>query len=873
MEFKEAVVPESVLVNSDEFELGFEYKKNLSLVDYQGEEIKYKTSVREGLKYFCITNELLDTLSFGLIGLKNSANDVVTPIRIPGKNSIKFNFVGKEKQFLLTANELLTVSEYNNNSLILEDVFIKNGSIVFKTNSSVHQYQSDYFYFKNVQNDKIVSGVTSNDEVSFSLRLLKNGIYELNMDGLLNISPDILKNIIMGSINLSIYVNLMGKLVIEVTDKMMASVAQIDNKSIAIDIKFKNITETYCKAVMVIQSNNIVEYISKFKLLDTERSHQRVDIDFAFNDFIPKNNLSKMFIVLIDKYGRQKYLPLMVNNKKVIGNNKYASINELNEIYFLSKIVIPINTENKINELVKSPLPYLIFRERETVDENIVLFESFFGSGIGDNPAGIYNLITDNIDLANKTIVWAINDVDAFINITPSEVLNSIKVVKWNSIEYQNILATAKIIINNTSISPYFSRRESQRLIQTWHGVPLKHLGKDMRNTKGANRNIIRSLAQATDFINPNVFTERKVIETLDLWDISKANRILQPYARNVVENPLAPKSYFSKNKKNVVFAPTWKGDNNNVTDNSEKISEIYKLIIKQFDPEKYTVYLKAHLNSVKYFKDSEYDFLLIDNNVPTEYVLDNTDILISDYSSIMFDFIETQNKPVISYAYDLEEYTRKFGIYPETLTMYDLWIAKDEQEFIAMLNNIDKYPYIKSNWIAPSYTPAQKQELLNIFDTNNLQSVHNADKVNILVVEVNEMMRNPALVRKINARAKNLPKNQRLMLFHIGLYSNDAVFEELDDSILNFYRVFGYNITSEVSYIMYKLDNHIELTPSEDIRMKEISKIELDRSFGNIDIDSIEFLSDHLQNTLMAQFLIPGLELKKIGDSNRHAE
>ena len=90
------------------------------------------------------------------------------------------------------------------------------------------------------------------------------------------------------------------------------------------------------------------------------------------------------------------------------------------------------------------------------------------------------------------------------------------------------------------------------------------------------------------------------------------------------------------------------------------------------------------------------------------------SDILISDYSSIMFDY-SILKRPIYSYAYDYEEYLEKRGMYIDIKEELPNGICNTEEELLSQLNDCNfeeqktktelfNKKYIKNNGNAKKY-------------------------------------------------------------------------------------------------------------------------------------------------------------------------
>ena len=116
---------------------------------------------------------------------------------------------------------------------------------------------------------------------------------------------------------------------------------------------------------------------------------------------------------------------------------------------------------------------------------------------------------------------------------------------------------------------------------------------------------------------------------------------------------------------------------------------------------------------------------MIPDSYLDPQELLLASDVLIFDYSSIMFDFLLTGNKPVISFPYDLEFYKKERGLYYDYLELIPAPIVYNIPDLIYYLKTI-------KNW-SPKYEERRRNvcKLVNIFNDGN-SSKRIADFLNL---------------------------------------------------------------------------------------------------------------------------------------------
>lgn len=142
-----------------------------------------------------------------------------------------------------------------------------------------------------------------------------------------------------------------------------------------------------------------------------------------------------------------------------------------------------------------------------------------------------------------------------------------IELVKLKSFKYQKVLATSKYLVNNVSFPPYFIKRKEQVFMNTWHGTPLKTLGKNMRKGIDSMHNIQHNFLQADYLLFPNEFTKDHMMEDYNLNDLYTGKTVVCGYPRNSIfmdaeGGKELKKALGYEGKTLYTYMPTWRGKN-----------------------------------------------------------------------------------------------------------------------------------------------------------------------------------------------------------------------------------------------------------------------------------------------------------------------
>lgn len=304
----------------------------------------------------------------------------------------------------------------------------------------------------------------------------------------------------------------------------------------------------------------------------------------------------------------------------------------------------------KIKKILPSPkeLAYLEFRKNPIVEKTI-LFECSHGREISGH---IYALINE--------IQTSYPEYEFYIAVKKGVVVSEKfrnNIVQHGSISYLKKLATSQILINDTSFWSFFHKRTAQQYYLFWHGTPLKCLGKSTQ-VQGYG-NVQRNLAAANQVFVSNQFTYEKLANDFGIAEIVDNEFVIAPSPRN---------SYLFKDrvkKGRYLYMPTWRGVDVSQVAIQEKLYDYLKELDEGLSGDE-EMYIKLHPyeEALLKFQQSNYQHLkLFPKNEDVYEFLQTVEKLITDYSSIMFDFALTKRE-ILLFTYDKEEYISNRGMY-----------------------------------------------------------------------------------------------------------------------------------------------------------------------------------------------------------------
>ncbi len=334
------------------------------------------------------------------------------------------------------------------------------------------------------------------------------------------------------------------------------------------------------------------------------------------------------------------------------------------------------NEYNNFSDKQKEAVAYAEQYEKTKVKENYVLYESFFGRGMTDNPYALFLELLNRKGYRHLQHFWVLDDFDDNAGmISKYKVYPNVHFIKIDTHEYVKALAECKYLINNSTFPFYFSKKKNQVYINTWHGTPLKHMGYERANGSLESDNTVRNFLCADYLLSANEILTRMYLEGYKMKGIYSGEIIEEGYPRNDllvstkredIINTLQENGIeIDRNKKIILYAPTWRaGDNGKELINPDELLEVKKSLEENIDTDKYQILIKPHYMVYRYLQGiDEYKGLLVPSTIDTNEILSIVDVLISDYSSIFLDFL-VLDRPVLFYVPDLQNYIDTRGLY-----------------------------------------------------------------------------------------------------------------------------------------------------------------------------------------------------------------
>lgn len=343
-----------------------------------------------------------------------------------------------------------------------------------------------------------------------------------------------------------------------------------------------------------------------------------------------------------------------------------------------------------------------------------ILYQVKDGKSITDSPYAIFLGLNAHETFSNYQHIWVVDHPDTLVFYQEKfKVFQNVSFVIKESNEYLKALTESKFLINNATFPAYFTKKPEQVYINTWHGTPLKHMGFDVKNNLKGSQNTMKNFLASDYMISPNAHTTNIFKYAFKLDGLYSGEILEIGYPRiDLTINTTAneAREYLAEHlnlKKNpiILYCPTWRGKNVNDPENSLlNIFEEIKLLNQKLP---HQVLVKVH--PFVYSKAKEMPELkpyLVPDFLDTNQLMPAVDLMITDYSSIFFDFLVT-DKPIVFYVPDLDKYQNERGVYIDLCALPGP-VADNIQDVITLVSNEsykdadvqEKYAKFKHNFV-----------------------------------------------------------------------------------------------------------------------------------------------------------------------------
>ncbi|WP_101846574.1 CDP-glycerol glycerophosphotransferase family protein [Zhihengliuella sp. ISTPL4] len=307
--------------------------------------------------------------------------------------------------------------------------------------------------------------------------------------------------------------------------------------------------------------------------------------------------------------------------------------------------------------------------------ENAVFFESFYGRSVGCNPRAIDRELA--LRAPDVRRYWSVVDLSV-------EVPDGAIPVIEGSPEWWRARGAARLLIVNDWLRRRFARKPGQKVLQTWHGTPLKRLalhrpGFDPRRMAA----VVKESRRWDVLLAQNTYAARILRKAYaffgrPIW--------VDGYPRNDAlrtGDPVAVRAALGigEDERVLLYAPTWRDDRAEMVDFVDP-----ELLARQTNA---VVLVRGHSRTLEQGRDRAGARVIdVTGYAETAQLLLAADALITDYSSVMFDYSVT-GKPLYFLVPDLDHYRGQLrGFYFDLAERAPGPLVRTQEELVAALED-----------------------------------------------------------------------------------------------------------------------------------------------------------------------------------------
>ncbi len=397
---------------------------------------------------------------------------------------------------------------------------------------------------------------------------------------------------------------------------------------------------------------------------DSKETSYTKNIINGLDDFnYMKNYISKADNIL--KNRKEYDINLQTDYYKYLKEGTVDKSRYMTTINFLKKILpykmISFKTRRKILKQIEKRRKTNDF-EKYIIEDNTYFIETFHGKNFSGNPKAL----AFEIQKENPNATIYVSSINTIVDI---EIFSlGFKPIRVNSVAYKEAYKKSKYVISNGNVLLGLPKLEGQIHIQTWHGLPLKNMVYDLNDKKERNSQVEAFLPRMEkwDYLltaggeYTNLLSSAFNLKENNHVQVIEKGMPRVNYIKTVDVEEMKIKYGIDSDKKVILFSPTWRKEKR------ESVTELDLLkMVEHFKD--YVIVLKLH--PLEAYIRNEYKDLhpriivpLIEfSDINELYAI--SDVLISDYSSVIFDYMHL-SRPIIINQEDEEEYGKDIGFY-----------------------------------------------------------------------------------------------------------------------------------------------------------------------------------------------------------------
>ena len=303
-------------------------------------------------------------------------------------------------------------------------------------------------------------------------------------------------------------------------------------------------------------------------------------------------------------------------------------------------------------------------------DNSLVLFNSFGGKKYNDSPRVLFEAMLQDNSFRDYHFVWAFEEPDKYH-------LPNAKSIKIDSLVYFITALKAKVWISSVNIERGLHfKKKSTVYLNTWHGAGTKKIGNACDGRKDYDFSSVDMMLVQSDF-ERDIFIRDFQCDpkAIRMIGFPRNDELFHITARRKEE--IKKQFNIPYDKKVILYAPTWR-DSKDGGLSYEFNPPIQMGKWKAALSNDYVMLFRMHTFTTRF--EMTYDEFARDVSTyeNLNHVLAITDVLITDYSTIVYD-ASIVGIPFICFGFDYDTYREERGFYYDLNEVYPGGVLKTE--------------------------------------------------------------------------------------------------------------------------------------------------------------------------------------------------
>ncbi|WP_344115074.1 CDP-glycerol glycerophosphotransferase family protein [Kribbella alba] len=285
-----------------------------------------------------------------------------------------------------------------------------------------------------------------------------------------------------------------------------------------------------------------------------------------------------------------------------------------------------------------------------------VVFESWRGR-YSDSPRAISERLGELRPELRR--IWVVADESV-------ELPHDVERVVRNTPAYFRRIATARYFLSNDMMPRYPLKTSRTTYVQLWHGTPLKRIGFDVPQAQYAGadvyaRRLAKDVRRWDHLVSPNHFSTEKFRQAFRydgaVLEIGyPRNDVLSGPGAVELRDKTRAELGLGPSVRAVLYTPTWRDDALTATAEPNPLAADFEQVLGGLPDETVLLFRFHHLVAASSPVPRHPRVVDVSDHPDIQALYLASDVMITDYSSTMFDFAVTR-RPMVFYTYDLADY------------------------------------------------------------------------------------------------------------------------------------------------------------------------------------------------------------------------